>query len=104
VKIVIPGGTGKVGTILSRAFHGDGHDVVVLSRRAQLKPWRVARWDGVRAGDWFSEIDGADVVTPDAASTAGTTPRIVPRFGNPACSPPVDAQSHDALGHDHESG
>jgi len=26
VKIVIPGGTGEVDTILSRAFHADGHD------------------------------------------------------------------------------
>ena len=33
MKIVIPGGSGQVGTILARAFHADGHDVVVLSRR-----------------------------------------------------------------------
>ena len=32
MKIVIPGGSGQVGTILARAFHHGGHDVVVLSR------------------------------------------------------------------------
>jgi hypothetical protein len=29
MKIVIPGGSGQVGTILARAFRDDGHDVVV---------------------------------------------------------------------------
>jgi len=62
VKIVIPGGSGHVGTILARAFHRDGHDVVVLSRRAQISMWRVVEWDGATVGSWQREIDGADVV------------------------------------------
>jgi len=62
MKIVIPGGSGQVGTILARAFHGDGHDVVVLSRRAGVRPWRVVAWDGATLGGWQSEIDGCDVV------------------------------------------
>jgi uncharacterized protein len=62
VKIVIPGGSGQVGTILARAFHRNGHDVVVLSRRPQNRSWRVVRWDGVTPGAWQREIDGADVV------------------------------------------
>jgi len=62
VKIVIPGGSGQVGTILARAFHGDGHDVVVLSRRVQNHSWRVVEWDGATLGAWQREIDGADVV------------------------------------------
>jgi uncharacterized protein len=62
MKIVIPGGSGQVGTMLARAFHSDGHDVVVLSRRAHIRPWRVVEWDGVTLGDWQREIDGADVV------------------------------------------
>jgi len=32
VKIVIPGGTGQVGTVLARAFHRDGHDVIDFGR------------------------------------------------------------------------
>jgi uncharacterized protein (TIGR01777 family) len=62
MKIVIPGGSGQVGTVLARAFHGDGHDVVVLSRRPQTRPWRMAGWDGVTRGAWCREIDGSDVV------------------------------------------
>ncbi len=62
MKIVIPGGSGQVGTMLARAFHKDGHEVVVLSRSSQPAPWRVVAWDGVSVGEWASEIDGADVV------------------------------------------
>jgi len=62
MKIVIPGGSGQVGTILARAFHRDGHDVVVLSRRPNVRPWRVIAWDGVTLGDWQREIDACDVV------------------------------------------
>jgi uncharacterized protein len=62
MKIVIPGGSGQVGTILARAFHGDGHEVAVLSRRAAVRPWRVVAWDGATLGDWQSEIEGCDVV------------------------------------------
>jgi len=62
MKIVIPGGTGQVGTVLARAFHGDGHDVVVLGRHAKDFPWRFAKWDGETIGEWSNEIDGSDVV------------------------------------------
>jgi uncharacterized protein len=62
MKIVISGGTGQVGTILARAFDEDGHDVVVLSRRACNAPWRVVVWDAKTLGDWAAELEGADVV------------------------------------------
>src|SRR5438034_1024313 len=62
MKIVIPGGSGQVGTVLARAFHNDGHDVVVLSRRPGNRPWRVVAWDGASLGAWQREIDGSDVV------------------------------------------
>ena len=61
-KIVIPGGSGQVGTVLARAFHAEGHDVVVLSRRPGVRPWRMVAWDGVTPGAWRREIDGSDVV------------------------------------------
>ena len=51
-----------MGTILARAFHGDGNEVVVLSRSIRDAPWRVVHWDGQSVGDWIAEIDGADVV------------------------------------------
>jgi len=62
MKIVIPGGSGAVGGVLTAGFLRSGHDVVVLSRHIQAPPCRVVRWDGVTLGDWAREIDGADVV------------------------------------------
>jgi uncharacterized protein len=62
MKIVIPGGSGQVGTLLARAFVADGHDVVVLSRHPKNAPWQVVRWDAESLSDWAFDIDGADVV------------------------------------------
>lgn len=62
MKIVLPGGSGQVGTMLARAFVAEGHDVVVLGRTPQPTPGRCVRWDGATFGDWAREIDGADVV------------------------------------------
>ena len=62
MKIIIPGGSGQVGTILARAFHSEGHEVVVLSRRPRPTPWKTLAWDAATRGDWWAQIDGADVV------------------------------------------
>ena len=62
MRIVIPGGTGQVGTLLARAFHADGHDVVVLSRKPRSAPWRTVAWDARTIGPWRRELDGADAV------------------------------------------
>jgi uncharacterized protein len=62
MRIVIPGGTGQVGTLLARAFVADGHDVVVLSRNPGKAPWRMVAWDAATVGDWAAEIEGADAV------------------------------------------
>ncbi|MEP6672913.1 MAG: TIGR01777 family oxidoreductase [Chthoniobacter sp.] len=62
MKIVIPGGSGQVGTMLARALHGEGHEVIVLSRQPTGVPWRSLPWDGVNLGAWVAEMDGVDVV------------------------------------------
>ncbi len=84
MKIVLPGGSGQVGTVLARAFVAAGHEVVVLSRggaRAGVgsragEPagesvshaapasacWRSVAWDARTLGSWAAELDGADVV------------------------------------------
>jgi len=62
MKILLPGGTGQVGTVLARAFYRDGHEVVVLGRSPKPAPWRVVQWDPVALGDWTRELDGSDVV------------------------------------------
>ena len=36
--------------------------VVVLSRRQQMRPWRVVLWDGATLRSWAKEIDGCDAV------------------------------------------
>jgi uncharacterized protein (TIGR01777 family) len=63
MKIIIPGGSGQVGTVLARSFHARGDDVVVLSRtQSNEQPWRVVSWDGKTRGEWASEMEDADVV------------------------------------------
>jgi uncharacterized protein len=62
MKIVIPGGTGQVGSVLAREFHKAGHDVVVLSRTPRDLPWKVVTWDARTLGKWTEELEGADVV------------------------------------------
>lgn len=68
MRIVLPGGSGQVGTLLARAFHAAGHQVTVLSRSGartdrEVCPWRVVPWDGKTLSEtWTAEIDGADVV------------------------------------------
>jgi uncharacterized protein (TIGR01777 family) len=62
MKIVIPGGSGQVGTVLARAMQSEGHDVVVLSRQPSARPWRVVQWDGATLGGWSQEMEGSDVI------------------------------------------
>ena len=62
MKVVIPGGSGKVGTVLARALHKQAHDVVVLSRNSWDAPWRVVNWDGETLGKWVEEFEGADAI------------------------------------------
>jgi uncharacterized protein len=62
MKIVIAGGSGQVGTILTRAFAAESHEIVLLSRGCDSQPGRVVSWDGKTAGPWCRELDGADAV------------------------------------------
>jgi NAD dependent epimerase/dehydratase family enzyme len=62
LRIVIPGGSGQVGNVLSHYFHGHGHDVVVLARKVAPAPWRIVYWDGASLGGWTSELENADVL------------------------------------------
>lgn len=62
MKVVIPGGSGQVGTVLARAFLARGDEVVVLTRGSGGTAGRAVAWDGASVGDWAGEVDGADVV------------------------------------------
>ncbi|MGW1051425.1 TIGR01777 family oxidoreductase [Streptomyces sp. NPDC002521] len=60
MKIVLPGGTGQVGTVLDRALTAAGHEVTVVTRHPVRA--RQVGWDGVTLGRWAEVIDGSDVV------------------------------------------
>jgi len=62
MKIIIAGGSGQVGTVLCRAFHKAGHEVIVLSRKPKPAPWRVVECDTVHLGPWTQELEAADAV------------------------------------------
>jgi uncharacterized protein (TIGR01777 family) len=64
MKVVIAGGTGQVGAILSRAFRARGDTVVVVSRGGG-----EVQWDGKTLGPWAQALDGADVVINLAGRT-----------------------------------
>ena len=62
MRVLIPGGSGQVGTILARRLHAQGHEVTVLSRYPQTMPWRSLPWDGASPGTWAYLLDSTDVV------------------------------------------
>ena len=61
MKIVLSGGSGYLGHILTRAFEDRSDDVVVLSRTRSPHGRSVA-WDGRTLGAWTCELDRADAV------------------------------------------
>jgi uncharacterized protein (TIGR01777 family) len=65
MRVLIPGGSGQVGTRLARHLYAAGHEVTVLSRDPLDHPeqlWTTLKWDGLTAGPWASEIDRSDAV------------------------------------------
>jgi uncharacterized protein len=65
MRILLPGGSGQVGTILAWHLHASGHQVTVLSRMPLTQashPWRTLAWDGLTPGPWTTEIDRSDAV------------------------------------------
>jgi uncharacterized protein (TIGR01777 family) len=67
MKIVIAGGTGFLGRPLAERFVAEGHDVVILTRRAASQvSARAVVWspadDVGNHGAWAGEIDGAHAV------------------------------------------
>jgi uncharacterized protein len=62
LRVVLPGGSGQVGTILARHFHAQGHDVMVLARTTSPVPWSTRRWDATALDGWTEELENADVV------------------------------------------
>src|SRR5262245_53038467 len=61
-RVVLIGGSGQVGSLLARHFHGLGSAVCVVARTTFSAPWPVAAWDACHLGPWTERLEGADVV------------------------------------------
>ena len=62
-KLILPGGNGFLGRVLTEHFAPQGWEIVVFSRRSEAPNGaRLVRWDGATLGDWAQEFDGADAV------------------------------------------
>src|SRR5256712_5794183 len=60
-RIVIAGGSGFIGSLLSETLVSDSNDVVVLTRtqRTTAESIRQVEWDGHTLGGWTRELAGA---------------------------------------------
>lgn len=62
MRIVIAGGTGHLGRLLTRYFSDRGDAAVILTRGADDPGRRLVHWDGRTLGPWTTVLDGADVI------------------------------------------
>ncbi len=61
MKILIAGGTGFLGSALSRVLGASGHEVRILTRRWPRSPNEI-QWDGVSTNGWAQRLNEVDAV------------------------------------------
>jgi len=63
-RIIIAGGTGFLGEILTRHFRDQDHQVIILTRGESKAKQGVeyVHWDGQSLGDWVNYLKGADAL------------------------------------------
>jgi uncharacterized protein (TIGR01777 family) len=67
MRVIITGGTGLIGSALTKALSADDHEVIILSRsprQASNQPATVrqVKWDSATAEGWGHLADGADTI------------------------------------------
>jgi uncharacterized protein (TIGR01777 family) len=61
MKVLIAGGTGFLGTALTKSLLADGHEVLALTRRAPVHAGQI-HWDGRTAEGWGHLVNDVDAV------------------------------------------
>lgn len=66
-KVIVAGGSGLIGSALTRELAGAGYEVVVLSRSPEdvgslPVGARAVRWDGESVAGWGAEVEGARAI------------------------------------------
>lgn len=61
MKILIAGGSGFLGRALAGSLRSGGHEVRVLTRRANVRKNEI-HWDGTTVGAWAAQLDEVDAV------------------------------------------
>lgn len=78
MKVLIAGGTGFIGTALTRSLLADGHQVFVLTRKAQpaglAKGAQAVQWNGYDSEGWLDVFAGMDAVVNLAGENVGKFP------------------------------
>jgi uncharacterized protein len=67
MRVIITGGTGLIGTALTRLLISNNHEIFILTRRPPNNTNLPAgvqqvQWDAATAGGWGHLVDGADAV------------------------------------------
>jgi len=61
MKVLIAGGTGFLGTALTKALEEDGHETFILTRRSPSKPSHI-HWDGKTTDGWGHIVNDVDAI------------------------------------------
>jgi uncharacterized protein (TIGR01777 family) len=63
-KVILAGGSGFIGQILSKHFADKGDEVVVLSRSPKVTTLKVKHvyWDAQTTGEWVESLNGSDIL------------------------------------------
>jgi uncharacterized protein len=63
-KIILAGGNGYLGNVLTNYYKGLADEIIILSRKPQNQTDNIKTlvWDGQTEGAWITELEGADLL------------------------------------------